>query len=189
MPASRVFYTGKLGLGGHQVAVRTANRAGLRRCGSGWRVMPLPAPRGLHPAGRPACWYPPHLDSTGHPMRWDWQIGRVTPLQRTGARAVDIYDIDGFLTTPAEVARSTPAGRRARWRTRRPSATWTWPGRTTGRTASPGSSSRPPRSGNVYFGYPQERWVDFRQLDALKPMLRRADRDVRAEGVRRGRAR
>jgi hypothetical protein len=25
--------------------------------------------------------------------------------------------------------------------------------------------------GNVYYGYPQERWVDFRQLDALKPML------------------
>ena len=36
-------------------------------------------------------------------MRWDWQIGRVTPLQRTGKRAVDIYDIDGFLTTPAQV--------------------------------------------------------------------------------------
>ena len=34
-------------------------------------------------------------------MRWDWQIGRVTPLQRTGASAVDIYDIDGFLTTRA----------------------------------------------------------------------------------------
>jgi hypothetical protein len=24
----------------------------------------------------------------------------------------------------------------------------------------------------VYFGYPEERWVDLRQLDALKPMLR-----------------
>ncbi len=36
-------------------------------------------------------------------MRWDWQIGRVTPLQRTGRRAVDIYDIDGFLTTRAQV--------------------------------------------------------------------------------------
>ena len=52
-----------------------------------------------------ACWYPPHLNSRGKPMRWDWQIGRVTPLQRTGARAVDIYDIDGFLTTAAQVHR------------------------------------------------------------------------------------
>ena len=50
-----------------------------------------------------ACWYPPHLDGTGHPMRWDWQIGRTAPLQRTGSNAVDIYDIDGFLTTRAEV--------------------------------------------------------------------------------------
>ncbi len=25
--------------------------------------------------------------------------------------------------------------------------------------------------GKVYFGFPQERWVDFRQLDQLKPML------------------
>ena len=25
--------------------------------------------------------------------------------------------------------------------------------------------------GAVYYGYPQERWVDFRQLRALKPML------------------
>ncbi len=24
----------------------------------------------------------------------------------------------------------------------------------------------------MYYGYPEERWVDFRQLDALKPMLR-----------------
>ena len=36
-------------------------------------------------------------------MRWDWQIGRVRPSQRTGARAVDIYDIDGLLTTRADV--------------------------------------------------------------------------------------
>ena len=25
--------------------------------------------------------------------------------------------------------------------------------------------------GAVYYGYPEERWVDFRQLDALKPMI------------------
>ena len=31
--------------------------------------------------------------------------------------------------------------------------------------------SRPSTLGNVYYGYPQERWVDLRQLDALKPML------------------
>ena len=67
----------------------------------GWCRCPRRCPAGRRRAGH--CWYPPHLDATGHPMRWDWQIGRVTPLQRTGAHAVDIYDIDGFLTTPAEV--------------------------------------------------------------------------------------
>jgi len=37
----------------------------------------------------------------------------VTPLQRAGQHAVDIYDIDGFLTTPAEIQRihtAWPAG-------------------------------------------------------------------------------
>ena len=104
MPASRVFYTGKLALGPHQVRVRTANRAGATTIRSSWRVISLPAPATCRSSRQGGCWYPPHLDSKGKPMRWDWQIGRVTPLQRTGGKAVDIYDIDGFLTTKAEVA-------------------------------------------------------------------------------------
>ena len=107
-------------------------------------------------------------------MRWDWQIGRVTPLQRTGARAVDIYDIDGFLTTRPEVRQIHTTWQAPRWRTRRPFATSIWPGRTTGRTRSPAPRGKyfPAATlGKIYFGYPQERWVDFRQLDQLKPML------------------
>lgn len=38
--------------------------------------------------------------------------------------------------------------------------------------AAPGRRSPPDALGNVYHGYPDERWVDFRQLDALKPVLR-----------------
>ena len=102
MPASRVFYTGKLAVGPHRVQVRTANRAGVTTIRYSWQVVPMPAPAACRSCGG-GCWYPPHLDSKGQPMRWDWQIGRVTPLQRTGAAAVDIYDIDGFLTTRAEV--------------------------------------------------------------------------------------
>jgi glycosyl hydrolase family 114 len=171
MPASRVFYTGTLGLGWHEVAVRTANRAGATILRFRWQVVALPAPVPcMRPHGR-SCWYPPHLDRTGHPMRWDWQIGRVTPLQRTGARAVDIYDIDGFLTTRAEVRQihdrwqaHTLAHPKAvcyldlAWEDYRPDA-------------SPGGYFPASVLGRVYFGYPQERWVDFRQLDALKPML------------------
>jgi len=36
--------------------------------------------------------------------------------------------------------------------------------------------------GNVYFGFPQERWLDFRQLGALKPMLAERIRMCAAKG-------
>jgi Glycoside-hydrolase family GH114 len=184
MPAGRVFYTGRLRVGRHRVQVRTANRAGTSRFGYGWRVVPMPAPVPCQPV-RHACWYPPHLAANHRPMRWDWQIGRVTPLRRSGRRAVDIYDIDGFLTTAAEVhaIRSTwPAATLKHprticyidmaWEDYRPDA-----------SPSPYGRYFPASVlGNVYFGYPQERWVDFRQLDALKPMLRERIRMCAAKG-------
>ena len=105
-------------------------------------------------------------------MSWDWQIGRVTPLQRTGAAAVDMYDLDGFLTTRAEVTAVKTTWQAATlahpkticyldlaWEDYRPDAT-------------PGGGSFPASTlGLVYNGFPEERWVDFRQLDELKPML------------------
>ena len=106
-------------------------------------------------------------------MRWDWQIGRVTPLERAGKRAVDIYDIDGFLTTRAEVTQlhttwqaSTLPHPKAfcyldlAWEDYRPDA-----------SPAPRGAFPADTLGNVYYGYPQERWVDFRQLDALEPMI------------------
>jgi hypothetical protein len=172
MPASRVLYTGKLAVGPHQVTVRTANRAGATVIPFKWRVIPMPAPTACTSSRPGGCWYPPHLASNGKPMRWDWQIGRVTPLERTGAKAVDIYDIDGFLTTAAQVramkttwqAATLPHPRTVcyldlAWENYRPDA-------------SPGGGYFPVATlGNVYYGYPAERWLDFRQLDALKPML------------------
>jgi hypothetical protein len=167
LPSSRVLYTGKLAVGPHRVQVRAANRAGVTTIRFSWRVVPMPASAAC--AG--GCWYPPHLDSKGRPMRWDWQIGRVAPLQRAGAVAVDLYDIDGFLTTTAEVtaiktswqASTLPHPRTVcyldlAWENYRPDA-------------SPGGYFPAAALGNVYFGFPAERWVDFRQLDALKPML------------------
>jgi glycosyl hydrolase family 114 len=169
---NRVFQTGQLAVGGHRVEVLTAGRAGHTLLSFRWQVVPLPAPLACaRPHG--SCWYPPHLDSTGRPMRWDWQIGRTTPLQRTGRRAVDIYDIDGFLTTPAEIQRihttwqaATLAHPKAvcyldlAWEDYRPDGSVTPSGRFPASTL-----------GKIYFGYPEERWVDFRQLDELKPML------------------
>ncbi len=163
LPASGVFFTGTLGLGPHSVKVRTSNSAGTTYKQFSWRVVKLPAPARCR-----GCWYPQHLDSTGHPTRWDWQIGRVTPLQRTGASAVDIYDIDGFLTTAAEIRQIHTTWQAATlphpgavcyldlaWEDYRPDA-GLFPAATLGK---------------VYYGYAQERWVDFRQLDSLKPML------------------
>ena len=172
MPASRVFATGTLAVGPHQVAVRAADRAGATTIRFGWRVIPMPAAVACRSSRPGGCWYPPHLDREHHPMRWDWQIGRVAPLQRTGTSAVDIYDIDGFLTTAAQVtairsswqAATLPHPRTVcyldlAWEDYRPDAT-------------PGGAFPAATLGLVYFGYPEERWVDFRQLDALKPMLR-----------------
>ncbi len=175
LPATRFIDTGLLRRGPHRVVVRTADAAGTTLRAFRWRVVRLPAPLPCVPRNGRACWYPPHLDRTGRPMRWDWQIGRVTPLERSGSAAVDIYDIDGFLTTPAEVRTL-----RTHW----PAATLSHPKavcyldlawedyRPDGSTPARGGRFPAATLGNVYFGYPQERWLDFRRLDALKPMLR-----------------
>ena len=185
LPAKRLVYTGLLGLGRHRVSVRTADAAGTTVRSFRWRVVPLPAPAACVPRHGRACWYPPHLDRTGRPMRWDWQIGRVTPLERAGASAVDIYDIDGFLTTPAELHALHTA-----W----PAATLPHPKaicyldlawedyRPDGSPPARGGRFPVATLGNVYFGYPQERWLDFRQLDALKPMLHARIRMCAAKG-------
>ena len=164
VPRRKVVPTGRLGLGPHRIAVRASNAAGSTTRRFAWRVVPLPAPVPC----KGSCWAPPHLDTTGHPMRWDWQIGRVAPLQRTGARAVDLYDVDGFLTTRAEVralhttwqASTLPHPRAAcyldlAWEDYRPDAT-------------PSPDGFPAAAlGRVYYGYPQERWVDMRRVAAI----------------------
>ncbi len=167
--ASRDFYAGALRPGRHRIAVRTADRAGATVLRFRWRVTPLAPPVACRPAKR--CWYPQHLGAKHRPMRWDWQIGRAAPLERTGARAVDIYDLDGFLTSRAELR-----DLHTRW----PAATLRHPRAICyldlawedyRPDASPGRYFPADTLGKVYYGYPEERWVDFRQLDALKPML------------------
>ena len=169
MPKRRVFYTGTLRPGRHRVSVLTADRAGRSTLSFGWRVVRLAAPVRCHGS----CWYPPHLSRAGHPTRWDWQIGRTFPRQRTGRRAIDIYDIDGFLTTGSQIhairtswqARTLAHPRTIcyldlAWEDYRPDA-----------SPSPRGLFPATALGRVYYGYPEERWVDFRRLDALKPML------------------
>jgi hypothetical protein len=175
LPTDDVFYTGELSIDQHRVEVQTANRAGATDISFSWRVVPLPAPLSCVPRADQACWYPPHLDSLGQPMRWDWQIGLVTPREQTGASAVDLYDVDGFLTTASEVsaihqtwtAATLPHPKAVcyldvAWEEYRPDAS----------PESYGGKFPANTLGKVYFGYPAERWLDFRQLDALKPMLK-----------------
>lgn len=174
VPRSRALYTGTLGPGRHLVTVRTANRAGATGIRFRWHVTPLPRPVPCQARPGRRCWYPQRIAGNGRPMRWDWQIGRVTPRQRTGRRAVDIYDLDSFLTTARQVQRIHTAWTAATmahpaticyvdlaWEDYRPDA-----------SPSPHGGYFPAASlGKVYYGYPQERWLDFRQLGALKPML------------------
>jgi hypothetical protein len=175
MPTGDVFYTGNLVIGRHRVDVRTANSAGATDISFSWRVVPLPAPLPCVPRPDQACWYPPHLNSLGQPMRWDWQIGLVTPQEKTGASAVDLYDIDGFLTTASEVstihqtwtAATLPHPKAVcyldvAWEEYRPDAS----------PESYGGKFPASTLGKVYFGFPAERWLDVRQLDALEPMLK-----------------
>jgi Glycoside-hydrolase family GH114 len=184
VPASGIFSTGVLDRGRHRVSIRAGNGAGTTTRSFAWHVVALPRPRPCAAGTEGGCWYPPHLDRTGHPMRWDWQIGRVAPLERTGARAVDLYDIDGFLTTAAQVrsihttwqASTLPHPRAAcyldlAWEDYRPDG-------------SPRPRGRfPARAlGNVYYGYPQERWVDMRQVGALMPVLDARIRMCAAKG-------
>jgi hypothetical protein len=124
--------------------VATANRAGATAIRFAWRVVPLPGPVTCRSSSAGGCWYPQHLAADGQPMSWDWQIGRVTPLQRTGASAVDLYDLDGFVTTRPRSPPSGRPGRRPPCRTPRWSATSTWPGRTTARTRHRARAPSPP---------------------------------------------
>jgi hypothetical protein len=184
VPAGRVLAIGVLERGHHRVTIRAANPAGATTRSFAWRVVALPRPRQCAARASSACWYPPHLDRTGHPLRWDWQIGRVAPLERTGSHAVDLYDIDGFLTTAAAVRRIHTAWEASTlphpkaacyldlaWEDYRPDG-------------SPRPRGRfPARAlGNVYYGYPQERWVDMRRVRGLMPVLDHRIRMCAAKG-------
>ena len=135
LPANRVFATGTLALGSHRVQVRTSNHRRHHHRSFGWQVVALPAPAGVRAQRRllvspaPRQHRPP--DAVGLADR----AGHTASAHRRAR--VDIYDIDGFLTTPAELERSTRAGRRTRSPIPGRSATSTSPGRTIAPTPPP----------------------------------------------------
>jgi hypothetical protein len=91
---------------------------------------------------------------------WQWQLqGKIDTSVAAG-----VYEIDGFETPRATVAKLHRLGRRVicyldvgSWESYRPDA------------------SAFPRSvlGNAYSGYPDERWLDVRRIRQLAPILRK----------------
>lgn len=175
-PAKYSVDTGQLSVGSHMMSVRGTNGNGTSTPISfAWNVVRMPAPISCQGSN---CWSPPHFDSTGKPMRWDWQIqvDATHPLtQRTGAAAVDMYDIDGFTTAAAAVSmiKSTWVANTYRhphvtcyldlgtWEDFRPDAqVWTF-----------GTSSVPQLIGNTVSGYPNEHWIDVRGISAMNTVV------------------
>jgi hypothetical protein len=91
---------------------------------------------------------------------WQWQLqGRID----TSIDAA-VYEVDGFETPASSVAKLHRQGRRVvcyldvgSWESFRPDAT-RFPARVLG---------------NAYSGYPDERWLDIRQIGLLAPILRK----------------
>jgi hypothetical protein len=91
---------------------------------------------------------------------WQWQLQGKVDL----SIAAEVYEVDGFETPRQTVARLHALGRRAicyldvgSWESYRPDA-GAFPDRVLG---------------NVYSGYPDERWLDIRRIGTLAPILRR----------------
>jgi hypothetical protein len=160
-PATRLFTTPVLSTGQHGITVKAGNSAGSTTTTFQWTVA-APAP----PQPCASCFQPPHLDSAGIPMTWDWQLSNSGP--NLVYRSVDMFDIDGF-NNDANVV----AGIHAR------------PGRTLSQEKaicylslgswenfrSDALSWPAPAIGLPLGGYPNERWVDVRQLSALAPVI------------------
>lgn len=155
------FETPVLGLGSHTATVVASNAAGSTTTSFSWTVVPLQSPVPCD-----TCFHPPAVAANGQPMTWDWQLSNAN-----GGLVwhdVDMFDIDGFDNTAQTVAaihaRSGPtlASEQAicyldmgGWEEYRPDAAQ-WPAAAIG---------------DVQVGWPQERWVDVRQLQALEPVI------------------
>jgi hypothetical protein len=91
---------------------------------------------------------------------WQWQLQGKIDLT---VKAM-VYEVDGFETPRSAVAKLHRRGRKAicyldigAWESYRPDA------------------GKFPKKvlGKVYFGYPDERWLDIRRIDLLAPILRK----------------
>jgi hypothetical protein len=147
--------------GPHTFTVTATNDAGSTPTSFSWTVVPLPGP-----VPCPSCFHPPSVASNGQPMTWDWQLSNAN--SGLVLRDVDMIDIDGFDNSAATVteihARSGPTLSSEKaicyldlgaWEEYRPDA----------------GSFSPAVVGKAMSGWPQEYWVDVRQLSSLEPII------------------
>ena len=181
-------YRATLGVGAH------ARTWPVRpRCGSGGGSCPSPrAPLACVVSRGTRCWLRRTLNSRHRPMRWDWQIGRAAPLERTGARAVDLYDIDGVPHHRRhESAPFTGPGRRPHTAASKKTICYldlAWEDYRPDGSPAPRGAFPAATLGNIYFGFPQEPLGGFPSARRAEANDRRTALDVRAQGLRRGRA-
>jgi hypothetical protein len=111
-----------------------------------------------------ALFLAPSAGARWHPKptinAWQWQLqGKIDTSIEAG-----VYEVDGFEVGAETVAKLHRQGRKAicyldvgSWESYRPDA------------------DRFPKSvlGKVYEGYPDERWLDIRRIDELKPLIER----------------
>lgn len=146
--------------GTHQVCITALNYGAGTNTSLGCRstavpsATPSPTPTSPNPTPTDQAIWRPSVDTS-----WQWQLNSAT-IDTTVNAAV--YDVDGFEVSAATVASLHAQGRRAicyidvgGWESYRPDA-----------AAFPASVL-----GNAIDGWPEERWLDVRQLDVLRPIM------------------
>jgi len=195
MPASGAFYTGnapdrpapgawcaplKPGRG----RPGSGSRGGSRRCRPRWPATRRTAGRaGTRPTFASGTGRRPPADALGLA-----ESGRTTPLQADReARRGHLRHRRVPHPRRGGPRDHDPLGRRARSRTRKPSATWTWPGRTTRPDASPSPRGPFPAAalGNVYTATPRNAGSISANWTASSRCCASGSH-VRPQGVRRG---
>ena len=115
------------------------------------------------------------MPSSEAPISWNWQLQGTVPTNTK----VAVFDIDGFNNSAATVAALHAQGTKVICYIDFGSS----------ENFRPDYSSFPESVQGSTNGWAGERWLDIRQLSVLEPIMTARDEDVRAEGLRRPRAR
>lgn len=152
--------------GDHSIQIKATSAAGTKEISYSWKTQPIPSP---DPCTN--CKWKPKVSET-----WDWQLH--VPVDNSFVR--DVYDIDGLLNAkavvtslkaktgtdgkPRRVIGYIEAGTLSTWR----SDASSFPASILGRPYDP--------------PYTDERWLDFRQLSVILPLMEKRLNQLVANG-------